>query len=94
MANSKLIVIEGLDGVGKNTQSNLLTKYLSEKYGDTVLYSFPRNHSPTGKRVADYLNGGLDELTLLEKAKLNTSKTSFGKFNFILIRKLSNSPKN
>ena len=70
MANSKLIVIEGLDGVGKNTQSNLLTKYLSEKYGDTVLYSFPRYHSPTGKRVADYLNGGLDELTLLEKAKL------------------------
>ena len=66
----KLIAIEGLDGTGKYTQSRLLLDHLTEKHGQTKLYSFPRYSTSTGKRVADYLNGRLGELNLLQMAEL------------------------
>lgn len=50
MAN-KIIVIEGTDASGKNTQSTLLAKKLNEAGKDTFNLSFPMYDSPTGQVV-------------------------------------------
>jgi hypothetical protein len=47
----KLIAIEGCDGVGKATQSQLLCDALNAKGKKTVLYSFPNYESDTGKEI-------------------------------------------
>lgn len=47
----KLIVIEGTDCSGKETQSNLLFKNLNNK-SKTVKFSFPMYDTPTGKIIA------------------------------------------
>lgn len=65
-----LIAIEGIDGVGKNTQATLLAKALKEEFGDCGFFSFPRYETPTGKRVREYLDGKHDTLNLLSRAKL------------------------
>lgn len=66
----KLITIEGIDGVGKNTQAVMLRDYLAKEYGDCGLFSFPRYDTPTGKLVRAYLNGELGELNILQRLKL------------------------
>ena len=48
---SKLIVIEGTDCSGKQTQSELLEKKLIEKGYKCVRLDFPRYDTPTGKIV-------------------------------------------
>lgn len=69
--NNLLIAIEGIDGVGKNTQALLLKEALQKSFQKEVgFFSFPRYNTPTGKRVRDYLDGKLDELNLLSRAKL------------------------
>ncbi len=65
-----LIAIEGIDGVGKNTQATLLAKALKEEFGDCGFFSFPRYETPTGRRVREYLDGKHDTLNLLSRAKL------------------------
>ncbi len=53
----RFIVIEGVDGSGKETQSKLLVKHL-EKIGERVLYvDFPQYEGFFGKLVANYLRG-------------------------------------
>ena len=47
----KLIVIEGTDCSGKETQTKLLVKYLKEKNTKVFTMSFPNYDSPTGKIV-------------------------------------------
>lgn len=47
----KLIVIEGTDCSGKETQTALLVKYLKEKNEKVFTMSFPNYDSPTGKIV-------------------------------------------
>lgn len=47
----KLIVIEGTDCSGKETQTKLLVDKLEKKYIKCVRYSFPLYDSPTGKIV-------------------------------------------
>lgn len=47
----KLIVIEGVDCSGKNTQSNLLKENLEKEGYEVKKYSFPVYDSPTGKIV-------------------------------------------
>lgn len=47
----KLIVIEGTDCSGKETQTKLLVEKLKEKNINCVRYSFPNYDSPTGKIV-------------------------------------------
>lgn len=66
----KLITIEGVDGVGKNTQSLLLRDKIKEMHGDCGFFSFPRYDTPTGKKVAEYLNTGAQNLSLLRRAEL------------------------
>ena len=51
MGRGKIIVIEGTDGSGKETQSRLLETYLFNKGLKVKRYSFPIYNSPTGKIV-------------------------------------------
>lgn len=56
----KLIVIEGTDGSGKKTQSQILYDRLKEKYKNVFLISFPNYGSEGCKLVEKYLKGEID----------------------------------
>jgi len=51
MEKGKLIVIEGTDCSGKETQSKLLIEKLKEKGINCIMFGFPNYDSPTGKIV-------------------------------------------
>ena len=53
MKQGKVIVIEGCDSIGKETQSKLLVQALQEKNIPAILFSFPNYDSPTGKIFKD-----------------------------------------
>lgn len=57
-----IIAIEGVDGVGKGTQSTLLYRRLIENGNSATLVSFPRYTSFFGKMVGEYLNGSFGEI--------------------------------
>lgn len=61
MSKGKLIVIEGLDGSGKATQTALLTKALEGKGVQLKQVSFPDYDNPSSSLVKMYLNGELGE---------------------------------
>ncbi len=52
-----IIAIEGIDAVGKNTHSLLLSKWLGRNGAATVLMSFPDYHTPIGKEIKAFLSG-------------------------------------
>ena len=58
----RLIVIEGLDGSGKATQSELLRKRLRDAGKDARLVSFPDYKSESSALVRLYLSGALGGL--------------------------------
>lgn len=66
----RLVVIEGMDGTGKNTQSKLFIETLQSQGYDTGYYSFPDYDSPTGKKVRDYLNSKETHLTPFQRGQL------------------------
>ena len=53
----KLIVIEGVDGSGKETQSKLLTNLLNSLSFKTELLSFPNYKDDSSYLVRKYLEG-------------------------------------
>ena len=53
----KIIVIEGLDGSGKETQSKLLVQALQQMGKKAIEFSFPMYHSPTGKIFKECVMG-------------------------------------
>ncbi len=55
--SGKLIVIEGTDGSGKETQSNLLHEYLKKNNIESTLVHFPNYDSPASSLVKMYLAG-------------------------------------
>lgn len=55
--NGKLIVLEGIDGSGKATQSGLLEDHLIKSGKDVMHVSFPDYGSPSSALVKMYLNG-------------------------------------
>ncbi len=59
MSNTQgiFIVIEGVDGSGKETQFNLLAERLRAKGNDVVTFDFPRYAEPSSYFVHSYLNG-------------------------------------
>lgn len=57
----KLIVLEGIDGSGKETQSNLLEKKLKEKGREVMHISFPDYESPSSALVKCTLKGTLEK---------------------------------
>lgn len=58
---SKLIVLEGLDGSGKGTQTELLREYLDRSGYCTHVIDFPNYKSEGAALVKLYLNGGLGD---------------------------------
>ncbi len=63
MANikNKFIVIEGLDGSGKATQTEILRKYLEENGNTVTKLTFPDYDNPSSSLVKMYLNGELGD---------------------------------
>ena len=57
MTQGKLIVIDGTDGAGKETQTNLLKARLNSEGVHVVKYSFPNYDSIYGKMITNYLQG-------------------------------------
>ena len=56
MKRAKIVVIEGTDGSGKETQSKKIEEYYLSKGLKVKKYSFPQYNTPTGKIVgASYL---------------------------------------
>jgi len=53
----KLIVIEGLDGSGKSTQTNLLISHLKKEGYKTAKIDFPQHGTKSAGLVDEYLNG-------------------------------------
>ncbi|MQA10100.1 MAG: dTMP kinase [Pseudonocardiaceae bacterium] len=59
----RLVVIEGLDGAGKNTLTRSLTETLEERGASVARIAFPRyGHSVHADLVRDALHGRLGEL--------------------------------
>ena len=58
---SKIIVIEGLDGSGKGTQSELVFKTLLDRGFNVKKFTFPDYGSPSSSLVKMYLGGELGD---------------------------------
>eukprot|EP00477_Mikrocytos_mackini_P001073 GAHX01001152.1.p1 GENE.GAHX01001152.1~~GAHX01001152.1.p1 ORF type:complete len:239 (+),score=53.98 GAHX01001152.1:53-718(+) len=59
MKRGLLIVFEGLDGCGKSTQANLLTKALKINNFDSTLLVFPERTTPVGRAINDHLKSNV-----------------------------------
>ena len=55
--SGKFVVIEGLDGSGKSTQSKLLTERLKKEGREVVTIDFPQYGTKSAGLVEEYLNG-------------------------------------
>ncbi len=53
----KLVVIEGIDGAGTETQSKLILEYLKSKNIPCVRISYPNYERAIGKFIHDFLQG-------------------------------------
>jgi len=63
MSRGKLIVIEGIDGSGKQTQADLLARAFEERGIPLVRFGFPRYESSFGRLIARFLNGEFGPLS-------------------------------
>jgi dTMP kinase len=62
MKSNIIIDIEGIDGVGKGTQSKILFERLQSVGYSTELISFPKYETFFGKMIGQYLNGKYGDL--------------------------------
>ena len=73
----KLIVIDGIDGSGKTTQIELLTKYLASENMPFEVISFPQyGKNEYARQITDYLEGkkgSLQDVDPYKMAKLYAS---------------------
>jgi len=63
MERGKLIVIDGTDGAGKQTQTKLLEARLNKEGIHVVKYSFPNYDSIYGRMITEYLRGDFGDPT-------------------------------
>jgi len=66
MARGKLIVIEGIDGAGKGTQTDLLARAFEERGLPVAKFGFPRYESSFGRLIARFLNGEFGPLPAVD----------------------------
>jgi len=66
MARGKLIVIEGIDGAGKGTQTDLLARAFEQRGIPFVKFGFPRYQSSFGRLIARFLNGEFGPLPAVD----------------------------
>jgi dTMP kinase len=52
-----MVAIEGIDAVGKNTHSLLLSRWLGRRGVKTAYISFPDYDTPIGKEIRSFLSG-------------------------------------
>jgi len=66
MSRGKLIVIEGIDGAGKQTQADLLARAFDQRGIPLVRFGFPRYKSSFGRLIARFLNGEFGPLSAVD----------------------------
>lgn len=66
VSRGKLIVFEGADASGKNTQTKLLTGYFLKNQIPSAYISFPRYGRPWGKMIKRYLAGDFGDLVSVD----------------------------
>lgn len=64
----RLIVFEGIDHSGKETQARLLTNYLRDNHKTVATFSFPNYQSWSGQRIQQWLQKRLE----LNQYEVNT----------------------
>lgn len=74
ISRGKLLAIEGIDGAGKGTQIESLSRLLDQRGVPYVRFSFPRYDSFFGRMVARFLNG---EFGALEEVDAHFSALLF-----------------
>lgn len=67
---AKIIAIEGCDGCGKETQAELLKKYLVNNGVNCKIASFPNYSSPSSELVKLFLAGKFDETTAAQRTTM------------------------
>jgi dTMP kinase len=58
ISDGYIVAIEGIDAVGKNTHSLLLSQWLMKNAIETTRMSFPDYDTPIGKEIKSFLSGG------------------------------------
>ncbi len=71
MKKGKIILIEGTDGSGKNTQAGMLVKRLNREDIQSVMRNFPRYETPTGRIIAECYLGRNGNSWFPNPAELN-----------------------
>ena len=66
MSRGKLIVIEGIDGAGKGTQTELAARAFQQRSVPFTKFSFPRYESSFGRLIARFLNGEFGPLSQVD----------------------------
>src|SRR5690349_10639080 len=66
MTRGKLIVIEGIDGAGKGTQTELLARAFQQRGVPFMRFSFPRYESSFGRLIGRFLNGEFGPLPAVD----------------------------
>jgi dTMP kinase len=66
MARGAFIAIEGIDGSGKHTQSEMLGRVFTARGIPWVPVSFPRYETAFGKLIASFLNGEFGSLEAVD----------------------------
>ena len=92
MKNVKYIVIEGIDGSGKETQTNLLFKYLESQNKKVLKQSFPNYKSQSSSPVKMYLDGELSNKA--NEIDAYQSSVLFATDRFCTMKKLNNEIEN
>lgn len=63
MKKGKIITIEGIDGSGKSTQTNLIKSYLQQKNFNVIFHHFPMyGHNDFSEIISSYLRGEFGDL--------------------------------